>query len=151
MSSHSQDDCRDAQESTGEQPLCNAALQQESSPTPPPKRGIIGRPFKLGQSGNPSGRRKGSVSLKAALMRVLTRRDAERIGRELIERAKSGDVRAVRTLADLLGEISGTPVIAVANVTAHEAQLQRELAGLSVERLRQIIAFCEARKRSEMT
>lgn len=67
--------------------------------------GITGKGFRPGRSGNPSGRRRGSVSLAAALARSLTKRDAEVICRKLISLAKSGDVPALRLLFDRLDTV----------------------------------------------
>jgi len=58
------------------------ALQRENNAKL--QGGITGKGFKPGCSGNPSGRRRGSVSLAAALARSLTRKDAEAICRKLI-------------------------------------------------------------------
>jgi Family of unknown function (DUF5681) len=79
----------------------DAGLQGENSHAPPPRK-VFGRPFKKGQSGNPSGRRKGSVSLTAAVKRNLTRKNADAIARKLIAMAKAGDIVAMRLLFDRL-------------------------------------------------
>ena len=77
-------------------PPPDAGLQRDSSEA---KR-VIGRPFPKGVSGNPSGRRAGSVSPTAALKRILTRADAERIAHSLIALAAKGDPTALRVLFD---------------------------------------------------
>ena len=74
----------------------DAGLQHENSK----RRKPVGRPWPKGVSGNPSGRRNGSVSLAAALARSLTRKDAEAICRKLIQLCKRGDIPALRLLFD---------------------------------------------------
>jgi len=64
--------------------------------------GVTGRGFLPGQSGNPSGRRRGSVNLATALARTLTRKDAVAICRKLISLCIAGDVPALRLLFDRL-------------------------------------------------
>ena len=64
--------------------------------------GVTGKGFMPGQSGNPSGKRKGSVSLAATLARSLTKQDAGAICRKMISLAKSGDVPALKLLFDRL-------------------------------------------------
>ncbi len=59
----------------------------------------LGPPWQPGQSGNPSGRPKG-VSLTAAIMRVLSEEDANRLVRAIIRKAKRGDVRAFEQLIE---------------------------------------------------
>ena len=79
----------------------NAGLQGQSS-----GKRTFGRPWLKGTSGNPSGRRKGSVSLKAALMRTCTKGDCAAIARALVDRCKGGDIVAIRTFAQIIGEWS---------------------------------------------
>jgi hypothetical protein len=72
-----------------------------------------------GQSGNPAGRRKGSVSPTAALKRALTRADAELIARKLITLAKQGDPAALKILLDRCdGPLNGPLAIATATAQA---------------------------------
>ena len=70
----------------------DAGLQHQNSV--PPK--VIGKPFKPGVSGNPSGRRRGSVSLTATLKKRLTKADARAIADKLIQQAKAGNRDAIR-------------------------------------------------------
>jgi hypothetical protein len=75
------------------------------SPAPPTKRQTApGKPWKPGQSGNPSGRRKGSVSLAAALQRLLIKEPdkLESVARTLVDAAIAGDVSAARLLFERL-------------------------------------------------
>ncbi len=60
--------------------------------------------WKKGQSGNPAGRRKGSVSLAAALQKLLLKEPAklESIARTLVDSAIAGDVSAARLLFERL-------------------------------------------------
>jgi len=62
------------------------------------------RRWKKGQSGNPAGRRKGSVSLAAALQRLLTKEPdkLESVARTLVDAAIAGDVSAARLLFERL-------------------------------------------------
>ena len=89
--------------STETTPPPDVGLQRNSNGKSP--GGITGKGFRPGQSGNPSGKRKGSVSLAAALARSLTRKDAEAICRKLISLAKRGDVPALRLLFDRLDTV----------------------------------------------
>lgn len=83
----------------------DVGLQQVNS-APRPK--VVGRPFKPGQSGNPSGRRRGSVSLRSAIMRQLSSENCNRIASVLVRKAASGDLAAVRTLLQAIGEWQST-------------------------------------------
>lgn len=58
--------------------------------------------FKPGQSGNPAGRPKGSVSIVAALRRALEEnpRLADELARVFIERARKGEFRFLKELLD---------------------------------------------------
>ena len=60
--------------------------------------------WKPGQSGNPAGRRKGSVSLASALQKLLLKEPAklESIARTLVDSAIAGDVSAARLLFERL-------------------------------------------------
>ena len=60
--------------------------------------------WKPGQSGNPAGRRKGSVSLAAALQKLLVKEPdkLESIARTLVDSAIAGDVSAARLLFERL-------------------------------------------------
>lgn len=74
-----------------------AGLQRDCS-----KPKVVGRPWPKGVSGNPSGRRKGSASLKAALRRALTQQQADAIARRLVEAAAEGSVGAAKLLLNHL-------------------------------------------------
>jgi len=78
-------------------PTPTAQEQRENSKPP-------GRPWPKGVSGNPGGRRKGAVSLKAALTRALTKADADAIARKLIDGAKAGNTAAAKLLLNHLPE-----------------------------------------------
>ena len=79
-------------------PLPTAQEQRKNSIA----RRVVGRPFRPGQSGNPGGRRRGTVSVKAALKRVLTKGDADAIARRLIASAKKGNTAATKLLLNHL-------------------------------------------------
>lgn len=84
-----------------------AGLQRTTSTSNKAKK-VVGKPWVKGQSGNPSGKRAGTVSPTAALKRALTRRDAELIARKVIALAKKGDATILRVLLDRLdGPLSG--------------------------------------------
>lgn len=85
-----------------EQPTSPAGLQRVCSE--PPKPRVRGRPWPKGMSGNPSGRRKGTVSLTAALKRLLTTEDASAIVRKVVDLAKNGDLRAIELLFQRLDD-----------------------------------------------
>ena len=82
-------------------------------------RRTIGRPFKKGQSGNPKGKRKGSVSLTARLKSALTKEAAAEIVAKLISMAQAGDMAAAKLLWDRTdGPLSGPLAVAMANTAA---------------------------------
>jgi Family of unknown function (DUF5681) len=89
--------------SATEMPSNDVGLQRKSNAKQP--GGVTGKGFRPGESGNPSGKRKGSISLAAALARSLTRKDAEAICRKLISLGKCGDVPALRLLFDRLDTV----------------------------------------------
>ena len=78
-------------------PAASAGLQRDNS-----KPKVVGRPWPRGTSGNPSGRRKGTLSPTAALKRTLTKADLEQVVTKLIDLAKAGDRHALRTIFDRL-------------------------------------------------
>ncbi len=94
----------------------DVGLQRSSNGKSP--GGITGKGFRPGQSGNPSGKRKGSVSLAAALARSLTKKDAQAICRKLISLGKRGDVPALKLLFDRLDDLEMEE-----RITALEQQL----------------------------
>ena len=61
-----------------------------------------GRPFESGQSGNPKGRPKGSRNKTTLLAESLLEGDADAIMRKLLEKAKEGDLTALRICLDRL-------------------------------------------------
>jgi hypothetical protein len=62
----------------------------------------IGVPFKPGQSGNPAGRPKGSRNKTTLAVDALLDGEAEAITRKAIEKAKGGDMTAIRICLDRL-------------------------------------------------
>lgn len=80
-------------------------------------------PFKKGQSGNPSGRTKGTVDVVAELNRQLKAKpkDLQEIVKALIDEAKSGNTKAIEIILDRLnGKVAqtvsnpdGTPLVFV--------------------------------------
>lgn len=73
------------------------------------ERRDTGTRWRPGQSGNPSGRRKHSVSLSAALKRVVTPEQAEKIARKLLALAADGDPHALRLCFERIDGPSGRP------------------------------------------
>jgi len=59
-------------------------------------------PFKPGQSGNPKGRPKGSRNKTTLAVEALLDGEAETITRKAIEKAKGGDMTAIRLCLDRL-------------------------------------------------
>lgn len=62
--------------------------------------GITGKGFKPGQSGNPSGRPKGSVSIAATLRHIITQEQANQIAQDLIAQATSVPLPKTRYTQD---------------------------------------------------
>lgn len=93
----------------------DAGLQHQNSS---PK--VVGRPFKPGVSGNPSGRRRGAASLTAALKRKLTRQAAEQIAAKIVDRARQGDRHAWAIILQRCDEFplpgDGVPPVAMPHV-----------------------------------
>lgn len=81
----------------------DVGLQRESNAGKKPG-GVTGKGFMPGKSGNPSGRRKGSVSLLAAMKRELTHESAGDIARKVIRMAKAGNLEAAKLVLSWIGE-----------------------------------------------
>jgi len=72
----------------------------------------IGRPFKPGQSGNPAGRPKGVRNKTTLAVEALLDGEAEAITRKAIEKAKDGDMTAIRLCLDrLVPPVKDRPVM----------------------------------------
>jgi hypothetical protein len=99
--------------------------------------GITGKGFRPGRSGNPSGKRKGSVSLASALARSLTSKDADAICRKLISLAKQGDVPALKLLFDRLDGPLNLFTLAAVNTSPPQ---EEEEPKLTVPELREVLA-----------
>ena len=70
-----------------------------------------GKPFKKGQSGNPGGRPKGTRNKTTLAMEELLDGEAEVITRKAIEKAKDGDMAAIRLcLERILPTIKSRPI-----------------------------------------
>jgi len=90
------------------------SLQPESNGKRP--GGVTGKGFTRGVSGNPKGKRKGSVSLTARLKSALTKEAAAEIVAKLINMAQAGDLAATKLLWDRTdGPLSGPLAVAMAN------------------------------------
>ncbi len=72
--------------------------------TSPKRMTPTGVRWKKGQSGNPAGRRKGSVSLAAAMQRLLLKEPQliDQVARTIVNAAIAGDVSAARLLFERL-------------------------------------------------
>jgi hypothetical protein len=62
----------------------------------------LGRPFPLGQSGNPAGRPKGARNKSTLAAEALLDGEAEEITRQAIQQAKQGNMVAIRICLDRL-------------------------------------------------
>jgi hypothetical protein len=65
-------------------------------------KGVVGRPFEPGQSGNPNGRPKGKRNATTLAIEALMEGEAEDLTRAAIEKAKAGDVPALRLCLERL-------------------------------------------------
>ncbi len=82
-----------------------------TTPTPTKRgAGVTSYRWQKGVSGNPAGRRKGSVSLAAALQKLLLKEPdrLESVARTLVDAAIAGDVSAARLLFERLDGHKGT-------------------------------------------
>jgi hypothetical protein len=110
--------------------------------TAPAKRGP--RLWKKGESGNPAGRRKGSVSLAAAVQRLLIKEPQliDSVARTIVNAAIAGDVAAARLLFERLDGHKPTGFFAV-NIDASD---RRTAVNISPQVLGEI---ADARRRYE--
>jgi hypothetical protein len=70
-----------------------------------------GRPFKPGQSGNPSGRPLGARNRTTLAVEELLAGEAEEITRAVIEKAKAGETAAIRLCMDRIAPVRrGRPI-----------------------------------------
>ena len=70
-----------------------------------------GKPFKKGQSGNPTGRPKGARNQTTMAAEALMVKDAENVVRAVIEKATSGDMTAAKIILDRVAPVrKGSPV-----------------------------------------
>jgi len=88
-----------------------------SAPTslPAPRRAPPGRKWVKGESGNPAGKRKGTVSLAAALKRLLLKEPhlVDQIARTLVDGALAGDVSMARLLFERVDGHKANPFFSV--------------------------------------
>jgi hypothetical protein len=68
----------------------------------PKKHRTLKEPWKPGQSGNPSGRPKGSRNKALLALQALLDGEADEIGRKAVEMAKTGDTAAMRLVMERL-------------------------------------------------
>ncbi len=68
----------------------------------PKKHRTLKEPWKPGQSGNPSGRPKGSRNKALLALQALLDGEADEIGRKAVEMAKTGDAAAMRLVMERL-------------------------------------------------
>lgn len=103
--------------------------------------------WKPGQSGNPAGRKRGSINLTTLIRKKLRERDPETkmlwgeiLAARLIEQAVAGDSRASATaLREIMNRIDG-PVTAHVDVTSAGQSIgdYRQLSGLTDDELRRL-------------
>ncbi|HOK76423.1 MAG TPA: DUF5681 domain-containing protein [Verrucomicrobiota bacterium] len=94
-----------------------AGLQQTNSVRRGPPEHLKAFCFKPGTSGNPNGKRRGQVSLRAALKKHLIQHpeSLRDVVQGVLDKARMGDVSAARLIAELLDELrSGGVNIGVA-------------------------------------
>ena len=76
----------------------------------PDKPRVVGRPFKKGQSGNPSGRPVGARSKRMLALDALAEGEADAVVAAMLEKAKQGDVTAAGLiLSRVWGPRKGRP------------------------------------------
>jgi hypothetical protein len=94
--------------STKHDPRPVAGLQPVSSKPGSHATGkrVVGRPWPKGVSGNPSGKRQGTVSLASALKRELTPANASAIARRLIGMARRGNLQAIKLCFERLDGVA---------------------------------------------
>jgi len=68
-------------------------------------------------TGNRSGKRKGTVSIKAAVDRCLTRAGADKIAEVIISGSEAGEDKKIDVLLKLKGELQSVPSVSVTNNT----------------------------------
>jgi len=87
----------------------DGAIQQTGRRKPP------GKPWQKGQSGNPAGKRKGTVSLAAAIKRLLLAEPdkVDAIARTLVDGAIAGDVAMARLLFERVDGHKSNPFFSV--------------------------------------
>ena len=61
-----------------------------------------GKPFRKGTSGNPAGKPKGTRNKATVLLEAISDDDLSAIVKELVTKAKSGDLTAIKILLDRL-------------------------------------------------
>lgn len=93
--------------------------------------------FKKGQSGNPTGRPKGSVSITARLRKILMdENEAEDLARAILKEAKDGNASVIK---EILNRLEGAVVQSVAMNVKTEA----DLSGITTEELAAIEEILE--------
>lgn len=122
-----------------------------------PSRGP-GQPFRPGQSGNPGGRRAGTLNRVSVLVQRLMDDDAEAVILALIEAAKGGDVGAIKLVLERVAPLPrnrpvqfAAPVIETAADlgTAMGTVLQSVAAGeLTPDEAVSIASLIETRRRT---
>src|SRR5947207_6255866 len=66
---------------------------------------------------NAGGRPRGTISLKAAAIRVYTRKDMEAVAKKLLSLAQSGNCKAIALIGELLDGLGdGLPQLVQANI-----------------------------------
>jgi hypothetical protein len=109
--------------------------------------------FMPGVSGNPQGKRLGQVSIKSALLRALSRAEADKIARRIIALAKRGDAAIIKVLldridgplngplAEVLLQVQSTEMATVRISCNHRDHHSPELDKLTVPELEKLVEF----------
>lgn len=102
----------------------------------PKPENIVPHKFKPGQSGNPNGRPKGSLSLTTIIRQKLEEGDrAARLAERLVKIAESGEDRhALTAIEQILDRLEGKPIAKVeqTNITGPD------LSDMSIDELRSL-------------
>lgn len=117
-----------------------------------------GKPFKPGQSGNPSGKPRGTRNRTTILLEKIMFDDAADVTRKVIEAAKGGDMQAARMLLDRVSPVPkgrrlpiSLPDLETASdvVRAHAATISAMSSGaISPDEASVIAGVLEAKRRA---
>ena len=98
------------------------------------KRKSLPQLYKKGQSGNPSGRPKGSINIKAVLDKRLKKRNAIKMIDTMIAGAENGEDKKTEMILKLKGELNDKPIV---NIQQNSFSVSPELIELAKQFLLQ--------------